>query len=281
MKDPLRDLCVLMAPARAGRPHDPVSGPVRCPFCPGNEDMTPPELMRIGDPWRVRVFPNKYPATDMHEIVVDSPEHGPGLHDLSLEQLSTATAVWSSRVKNMYRAGAAYVSLFHNRGRSAGASRQHIHTQIIGLKTIPPKIRAQMSFLQQNPDYFDQVISTGFIVHQNQHIVALCPPVPVWPYEVWIVPKRPESMLPDDTRPFSRVLRVVLRAISLALGEPDYNLLVKTMPWSNWRWRAEVVPRTGKLAGFELDTGCRIVSVPPERARDELLSAIESEGGVE
>ena len=40
--------------------------PANCPFCAGNEDMTPPEVYRYptsdGDGWHVRVIPNKFPA---------------------------------------------------------------------------------------------------------------------------------------------------------------------------------------------------------------------------
>jgi len=50
-----------LAPAT---PRDP-----RCPFCPGNEQMTPPEVYAVredgpadGPGWKVRVVPNKFPA---------------------------------------------------------------------------------------------------------------------------------------------------------------------------------------------------------------------------
>jgi UDPglucose--hexose-1-phosphate uridylyltransferase len=54
----------LVAPERAGRPSDRWSASRPCPFCPGNEAMTPPEVLRVpaeGERWRVRVFPNRYP----------------------------------------------------------------------------------------------------------------------------------------------------------------------------------------------------------------------------
>ena len=74
-----------------------------CPFCPGNEDKTPPELLAYHDPgreknapgWWVRVVPNKYPALAVegslnktgfgmydwmngvgaHEVIIETPEH--------------------------------------------------------------------------------------------------------------------------------------------------------------------------------------------------------------
>ncbi|MEO0192855.1 MAG: galactose-1-phosphate uridylyltransferase, partial [candidate division WOR-3 bacterium] len=88
--DRVRGFCSILAEERGARPLDfsGESGP--CPFCPGNEGMTPPEIMRVGEPWRVRVFPNKYPATDLHEVIVDSPRHGVSLSELSDDDLALA-----------------------------------------------------------------------------------------------------------------------------------------------------------------------------------------------
>ena len=69
-----------------------------CPFCPGNESKTPPEVLRYpanSDPWAVRVIPNKFAALSSepqptrslqhlrrriegfgcHEVIIDSPDH--------------------------------------------------------------------------------------------------------------------------------------------------------------------------------------------------------------
>jgi galactose-1-phosphate uridylyltransferase len=48
---------------------------VTCPFCPGNEHETPPELGHVGEPWRVRTFPNKYPPVAGAEVIVEAAEH--------------------------------------------------------------------------------------------------------------------------------------------------------------------------------------------------------------
>ena len=70
--DPLTGLKTIIAGERARPPRrrrstsppDAPSTPRRTRSCPGNEDQTPPELYRDGDPWRVRVFPNKLPGAD-------------------------------------------------------------------------------------------------------------------------------------------------------------------------------------------------------------------------
>src|SRR5256885_10947157 len=66
---------LILAPDREQRPNLYREGVDRCPFCAGNESDTPPEIWRDGDPWRIRVFPNKYPATARHEVIVETPIH--------------------------------------------------------------------------------------------------------------------------------------------------------------------------------------------------------------
>src|SRR6266498_3998453 len=66
-KTPITGDPVIFAPEREQRPD--VSEGAPCPFCPGAESQTPPEIARDGDPWRVRVFPNKFPATEQHEVI--------------------------------------------------------------------------------------------------------------------------------------------------------------------------------------------------------------------
>jgi UDPglucose--hexose-1-phosphate uridylyltransferase len=74
-KDPIVDRWVIVAPERARRPemtveHARHAPSAICPFCPGQEGHTPPELLARRAPgtqrnapgWTLRVFPNKFPA---------------------------------------------------------------------------------------------------------------------------------------------------------------------------------------------------------------------------
>jgi UDPglucose--hexose-1-phosphate uridylyltransferase len=92
--DPLSGRDVIVAAGRAARPTTFVTEPtadtglVECPFCPGNEEETPPEVARVGGGapngpgWMVRAFPNLYPIVDAHEVVVLSPDHHRSFADL-------------------------------------------------------------------------------------------------------------------------------------------------------------------------------------------------------
>jgi len=237
--------------------------------------MTPPEIMRMGEPWRVRVFPNKYPATDRHEVIVDSPLHGVSLSDLSADDLTLAIGAWRERVSDAYLLDRIrYVSLFHNHGMTAGASRKHIHTQLIGLPFVPPAIEREMRFYAEGKCPVEEAAGSGHVFHEEKGLTAFCPAVSRFPYEVWITSAEHRGLLPEDPLPLALVLKRVLLGIKSLLSDPDYNLIIKTVP-GRWHWRAEIIPRTGFLAGFELDTGCHILSVAPEHAARELRGAIE------
>jgi len=95
--DPVTGRLVILATDRQLRPRDFVVerasaiGRETCPFCPGHEAMTPPEVLadRPGagahdtPGWDVRVVPNKFPALSMdgtngvgvHEVIIETPDH--------------------------------------------------------------------------------------------------------------------------------------------------------------------------------------------------------------
>src|SRR6266498_2412719 len=70
--DPLTRDWVVIAPERGQRPHSvprldrpPLNSGTTCPFCPGHENDTPPELWRVPRPdgsWQVRVVETRYPV---------------------------------------------------------------------------------------------------------------------------------------------------------------------------------------------------------------------------
>ncbi|MGA2062736.1 MAG: hypothetical protein ABSG67_19870, partial [Thermoguttaceae bacterium] len=91
-KDPIVGRWVIIATSRARRPHDFDTTPQRqrgrfCPFCEGNEDKTPGEIIAYRKPgtqrnsegWRVRVVPNKFPAL---EIEGQLNKRGEGIYDM-------------------------------------------------------------------------------------------------------------------------------------------------------------------------------------------------------
>ncbi|HUK63029.1 MAG TPA: hypothetical protein VLV15_06845, partial [Dongiaceae bacterium] len=90
-KDPVIGRWVIIATERSRRPTNFTAVPVPkstgfCPFCPGNEDKTPPEVYAVRPEstppntigWSVRAIPNKFPAL---QIEGDLDRRGEGLYD--------------------------------------------------------------------------------------------------------------------------------------------------------------------------------------------------------
>lgn len=63
-KDAISSNWVIVSSERGLRPNDYRNKKQACPFCPGNEEQTPPEIFSIkkGGSWKIRVVSNKYPA---------------------------------------------------------------------------------------------------------------------------------------------------------------------------------------------------------------------------
>ena len=126
---------VLVATARGMRPkkaEEPAPRDTRahvetCPFCTGNEHMTPPEIAQFpaeGD-WQVRIVENLYPVLGddridsgfsfglqqtidgygRHEVIIDHSQHGIAFHEMSethiAQVFSAYPNAWSSCIAPM------------------------------------------------------------------------------------------------------------------------------------------------------------------------------------
>ena len=228
---------VLIATARASRPYQyKITTPrenlpetnATCPFCEGNEEMTPPEtgvLRESGEPngpgWKARIVPNLYPAVTadaellsngggfgagfagrgIHEVYIESPRHNLQLFDLEPEQMFGVYRMVAERVRELASVeGIAAVSVFKNSGIKAGVSLIHPHGQIVALPMVPPAVLKRLAILrmhkeQTGRDLFDDILEQerafgGRIVCEGEHTVALCPYAPKTAFEVWIIPKK-------------------------------------------------------------------------------------------
>ena len=121
------------------------------------------------------------------------------------------------------------------------------------------------------------------IVCENDAFIAFCPYASRFPFETWILPKEhcldfySEKMVRKN-RELAAILKEVLRKLSKAIGEPDYNYILHAAPnrplregcWStideDYHLHIELFPRLIKTAGFEWGSGFYINPTPPEAA---------------
>lgn len=227
-KDPFRNRWVNVSPSRAGRPTDLEGEPARCPFCPGNESLTPREILAIRPPgtpangpgWRLRVVNNLYPALDPgrnierstrgvyermegaghHELVIETPDHDRDLDALADEQRARVVRTLRSRLDSLEEdASCAFVLVFRNWGKGSGASLAHPHAQILAMPVVPDGIATEVTqsvvYLGRTGrplslDMLDNEREKGHrIIIENERFIALAPFASAYPFEIAIYPK--------------------------------------------------------------------------------------------
>lgn len=234
---------ILYAPDRAERPR---WDSAVCPFCPGHEADTPPEIARIGDPWRVRAFPNKFPFVAHHEVIVEASEHDATF--ATIAHAPEAVAMYVERYRALRPFGT--VALFKNHGAMAGASLPHIHSQIAALPFVPPRIAREAEAFRRAAEC--PLCKVGGSVAENGSFRMIDPGARMFSGERWIVPKRhvPE-MSALNVEDLAAMLQLSARQTTGA-----YNWLFFNYPDApRAHFHVSVTPRVSPVAGFELLAG--------------------------
>jgi UDPglucose--hexose-1-phosphate uridylyltransferase len=295
-QDPVAGYWVAIAKERSQRPFDFQRAPVQpkagsvCPFCPGNEAMTPPELLRypgagVGS-WRLRVIPNKYPAIEAHEVIIESAEHHTSFGDLPESAAVDLLQAVRDRMTDLKRDKRhCYIQFFKNNGPGSGASLAHPHSQLIAWPVVPVQVRLELDgsarhFEQHRScifcDILRQDIRSGErLILANEEVAVVAPYAPRFGFETWILPRAHQSHFEDTgaetLRAVALALHSVLRRIEAVLNRGPYNLFLHTAPaqegpMAYYHWHIEVLPRISGVGGFEFGTGCYINTVMPEES---------------
>lgn len=284
---------VIHAPARSARPRattEPTDQTNGCPFCPGNETATPPEILRVGeaDAWQVRVFPNLYPAveppaagtrdpaplptpggaaTGCHEVVVFTPDHDATFADLDDDSAAAALHVLADRVREHRAAGRAHVQPFVNQGREAGATVEHPHGQILALDVIPSAVEREEHVLDSATCPLCGLADTDSVVTSRDGLLVSCPSWAAGPFEMLVAPKGHAPASEIDPAAAGPLLRDALASLRRAAGPVPYNVALHA---SLRHWHLHISPRTTTAAGFELASGLRINPSSPDDDRERL-----------
>jgi UDPglucose--hexose-1-phosphate uridylyltransferase len=283
------------------------AGPGECFFCPGNEPKTPPSKASYflehgvllckpdveGQPpltgWLARDFPNLFPAVKpgepqvysahrmaavgVHEVIVESPDHRRQPQVMTDAEIRLLFRVYRDR----YAALAAlpyvkYISLFRNYGKAAGASLSHPHSQVIAIPLVPGDI-----IRQYHCDYAKVIAKeekSESLILATEHTVAFAPYASAFTYETWIFPRRPcpniTGLTDAERDDFALVTRDVLARQSKLLSDPPYNFAFVQAIDADLHMHLRLFPKLGVTAGFEVNTGININSVPPEAAAKSL-----------
>jgi len=280
-QDYLLDTLIILNPERAKRPHQFSYSSAdssnskemeTCPFCPGNEHLTPEEHLRIEDglgKWIVRIFSNKYKIWKIHDVIVDTPLHSKDWEDMdSLLPLFQAIKL---RIRNIYEKHpeVKWISLFKNYGKMAGASIKHSHLQLIALDFIPFKIEKIVKKLAiSNCAICKKLWKEGIIIKETNFFRSLFV-ASAHPYEIEIHPKihriSLEFLTEDELNELNRFLKGIIKTFKMFFK--DYNVLFFLAPKNkDFHFFIRIFPRITVYAGFEFESGIIVNPVPPEKA---------------
>ncbi len=278
-QDPTTRQWAILATRRRERPHEPVVVPrpelperdPSCPFCPGNEDQTPPEILREppGPIWQVRVVPNMFaalsgdgsaersgdrmfremPGIGSHEVVIETPRHDGRMDELSSEEVARVIRIWRERYGSLVaRPDVRAVVVFKNFGALAGTSLTHPHSQIVATPVFPPRLLRRLQVASHYYDengacVYDDVIAAEReakirLVEEVGGFVAFEPWAAQTPFETWIAPTFHQGSFGDladeHVDALAAILVRTLAAVRRACGDPDYNLVLYSAPRNGW-----------------------------------------------
>uniref|UniRef100_A0A7C4XTR2 Galactose-1-phosphate uridylyltransferase n=1 Tax=Caldisericum exile TaxID=693075 RepID=A0A7C4XTR2_9BACT len=323
-RDPTTGKWVIIATERALRPtdfkseEDVTKGPIDCPFCAGHESMTPPEITAIREEgseenkggWLVRVVPNKFPALKVegelnrhgrgiydvmngigaHEIIIESKDHYHSLESLPLQQVEKVIWMFRERMLDLRKdIRLKYILIFKNRGRRAGASLEHPHSQLIATPVLPDVVKLELDMALKYYQYKERCIYCDIVeqeletkerlIDENEKFVSFVPFAAAMPFEIIILPKEHISdfgqLKANEISRLASILQNSLMMLEKAVPSVPYNFYIHTSPLDNlsipyYHFHIHIVPRLTQLAGFEWGSGFYINPMIPEEAANYL-----------
>jgi UDPglucose--hexose-1-phosphate uridylyltransferase len=254
-----------MAVKREAKPA--ISFSEKCPFCPGHENQTPPEILRLpdGNGWKARVIPNKFAALSPesepvrtihrsrrsmggfgeHDVIVETPDHSLAMAQMTDSQVADILRIYKIRYDQLsLDPRVAQVTIFKNHGTDAGTSLEHPHSQLIATPVISYQIRQRFQeALRHHDDFgccmFCQIIEEELQEHTrviltSEHFVAVQLFAAPAPFFTHIYPRRHMASFGDisakELTDLGRVLRTVLAKLYYGLQNPDFNFTIRTAP---------------------------------------------------
>ena len=275
-QDPTTREWVIIAPERAKRPqHIPKkrrvdelpSWDALCPFCPGNESQTPPEVFRLplsDKAWEVRVIPNRFAALmpdgditrreggrifrkmdgiGAHEVIIETPSHNTPTALMSYQQVEKVLIAYQERYNTLKKnRQLKFITIFKNHGQASGTSLIHPHSQLVATPVLAPYYHRRLDVAVRYYadvgkclycDLLAEELEKGErIVAQTKEFVVLHPYASRAPWETWIIPKRHYAsfgLFPDEhLAELARVLKDTLLCLYRGLDNPAFNYMVNT-----------------------------------------------------
>lgn len=242
-----------------------------CPFCPGNEKETPPEITSYneGGLWKIRVVSNKFGAFSIddkellkekkgvlrwingrgaHEVIICGPKHDRRIYEFSVDEMNDLLWMCKERSLDLKKDPLIEsVFIFGNEGEAAGASLEHPHWQLVGLPVVPKIIQEEIESCRE---YWESEDSCAFclltrqekedksrLVSENDNFFVISYFASRVAFETWVLPNDHRPLFEDGgsrlIRSLAEILRDTLRRIGAVLDYPDFNIYFHSAPLQN------------------------------------------------
>jgi UDPglucose--hexose-1-phosphate uridylyltransferase len=236
-----------------------------CPFCPGNEKMTPQETYssrRDGGKWSVRVVPNKFPffhiegdydrrpegmydvmeAIGAHEIVVEAPDHGQNLATMEPRQIEKILRAYRERLIDLEKDQR--FQQFVILKNYPGIFNRHPHSHILAMPVIPKRIDEEVwgtldYYERKERCIFCDIIKEEMavkkrVILETVHFLIFLPFASRYPFETWIIPKvhSPDfhRIQEEEVADLSSGIQSLFRCFFDLLSDPPYSITLHTSP---------------------------------------------------
>lgn len=325
-KDPIVNRWVIISEERGVRPsdfhmHAQATPSEFCPFCEGSERFTPAEIFSVRPTssrpdqpgWTLRVVPNKFPALSSHEresdrngdflsrepgyghheVIIETPLHARRPSDLSVAEWATILTAFKQRLLDMRNdPRVKYALIFKNHGALAGATVDHMHSQLIATPIVPlavdEELRAATEYHRRTREcvychLIQEELSHGHrLVCHNGSFVSLQAFASRFPCETWILGRKHSSRYEDESEgaltELAGLIRETIIRLDKAAGMPPFNMVLHTAPTGDdshtgsYHWHFEILPKLTQTAGFEWGSGFFINPMAPEKAAESMRS---------
>ncbi len=257
-RDPVTGRWVIISTDRQKRPNDfriertTTIGREHCPFCPGRESMTPPEVLSYrqnggapnGPGWDVRVVPNKFPALQVegtldregvglfdrmngigaHEVIIETSDHDRTMAVMSEPEIERVLWAYRERILDLKKDfRLKHILVFKNHGYAAGATLDHPHSQLIALPIVPDFVREELDGARRHFEIKERCVFCDIIrqemrdgvrvIQENADVVALAPYAPRFAFETWFLPKQHGARFEDAPRYVTESLARLLKSM--------------------------------------------------------------------
>lgn len=279
------------------------------------------------DPWIVRVIPNKYPSfsqfdqatqstsndstvpefdeieytksyaeSGIQDLIIPSPRHVISLSDLTDQEIKLCFRAFQDRLICLREHPAIkHAMLFTNCRSAAGASLEHIHSQLIGVPLVSAYLRDRVRRCEEHYQMHKKSLMESLsiweceigerVIDQTDNFTAYCPFASRFPFQIRIAPTKVDCFLDcseSERNELAILSQKLIKALEVTLDDPSYNMLFQIPPFVSRKvsqqWSLELFPRMTIPAGFELGTDIWVNPVAPEVGARRLRATLANLG---